>query len=485
MNAGGDSATATVRRSRWWYPLLAVVIGLVPLSLAELACYIFGWGVPEPHLATFENVRPLFVPDSSGEWMVVAENRLGYFRPARFDVQKALNEKRIFCLGGSTVQGRPYATETAFTTWLQLALNAAKEDHDWNVINCGGVSYASYRLTPILQEVLNYQPDLIVLMTGHNEFLEDRELATSDQRALPLRSAELLRQVARPSRPTARAILPEEVDALLDYKGGLEEYQLDLSWRDQVVEQYAENLDAMISLCRSAKTPLVLIAPVSNLRDIPPFKTAHAPGLDDADKARFEKAWDDARSSMQDETPDLHVAATHYDLTCQIDSWHSGAWFELGRCEDALRNYPSALEAYRAARDRDVCPLRMTSALEQKLRALAERTKTPLIDFAALIEAESRDGIPDSQWMLDHVHPTIAGHQLLARRLADWLVQTGVVRVDQPAEWERRVNQEWSGHLQNLPQSYFTTGAKRLASLNRWARGRGDKLRRGKESLGK
>ena len=42
------------------------------------------------------------------------------------------------------------------------------------MINCGGVSYASYRLGPILDEVLGYEPDLIMLYTGHNEFLEAR-----------------------------------------------------------------------------------------------------------------------------------------------------------------------------------------------------------------------------------------------------------------------------------------------------------------------
>ena len=44
----------------------------------------------------------------------------------------------------------------------------------WQVVNCGGVSYASYRLTPILEEVLTYQPDLMIVCTGHNEFLEAR-----------------------------------------------------------------------------------------------------------------------------------------------------------------------------------------------------------------------------------------------------------------------------------------------------------------------
>ena len=42
------------------------------------------------------------------------------------------------------------------------------------VINAGGICYASYRLLDLVDECLNYEPDLIIVMCGHNEFLEPR-----------------------------------------------------------------------------------------------------------------------------------------------------------------------------------------------------------------------------------------------------------------------------------------------------------------------
>ena len=63
-------------------------------------------------------------------------------------------------LGGSTVQGRPFSIETAFSTWLELSLTAADPSRIWQVVNCGGVSYASYRLAPIVDESSCYKPDL-------------------------------------------------------------------------------------------------------------------------------------------------------------------------------------------------------------------------------------------------------------------------------------------------------------------------------------
>ena len=471
---------ACSRRSRWWFPIAAIGLGVLPVLSLELLCHCFGWAAPDQEeLGEFANIRPLFVRDSSGTKMTTAENRLGYFRPVSFDIAKSAHENRVFCLGGSTVQGRPYAVETSFTTWLQIGLTSSSPNADrWTIVNCGGVSYASYRLTPVLREVLRYQPDCIVLMTGHNEFLEDRELKFSERSSTDFRTAELLRRAFRSHRVEPRALLPEEVDALLDYEGGLEAYDLDLKWRDDVATQYERNLRAMIALCREAHVPLVMIAPVSNVRDIPPFKVAHGPNVTVDDLDRWQTACAAARAAVQETPPNLTAAAKHYERACETDPWHAGSWFELGRTYDALHRHAAAATAYQRAVDADVCPLRMTSALNAVLRRVSAETKTPLIDFCERIKNESRHGMVDSQWMLDHVHPTIAGHQLLAEQVRDWLVDSKEFDLAGDPTWRARAAADWKAHLQNLPASYFTEGAKRLSSLNRWARGRGDKTGR-------
>ena len=35
----------------------------------------------------------------------------------------------------------------------------------------GGVSYASYRVAALMEELVRYEPDLFVIYSGHNEFL--------------------------------------------------------------------------------------------------------------------------------------------------------------------------------------------------------------------------------------------------------------------------------------------------------------------------
>ena len=149
------------------FRLAAVLLSLLPLLVCELVFIALGWGRPgeveDPYVG-FDEQRPLFV--RRGGNYEIPESRQEFFQPASFAAEKPAGTFRIFCLGGSTVQGRPYATETSFTAWLALNLQAAEDSRRWEVVNCGGVSYASYRLVPILRELLAHEPDLFVIYTG-------------------------------------------------------------------------------------------------------------------------------------------------------------------------------------------------------------------------------------------------------------------------------------------------------------------------------
>ena len=174
------------------------------------------------------------------------------------------------------------------------------------MINCGGVSYASYRLVPILEEVLeNYSPDLVILYTGQNEFLEDRTYAhvknlpsaVTKPYALASKSRlfnvirkgywKMTGQASAESIMNTRAILPAEVDALLEHEGGMEHYYRDPEWHTGVIDHYRFNLDRMCAAANDAGVPMILMNPAENLRDQPPFKSEHRAGITEAEKKLF------------------------------------------------------------------------------------------------------------------------------------------------------------------------------------------------------
>ena len=469
---------------------LAVLVGLAPLATAEVAFRIADVGRPsldDDPFVGFSAVRPLFVPNEAGDRYAISPAFAKFFRPDSFAARKPPGEFRAFVLGGSTVQGRPFAIETAFATWLELSLRAADPSHPWEVVNCGGISYASYRLVPILREVLAYQPDLIVLCTGQNEFLEDRTYGHLKRLPRPirrplefvanLRTFGLARRAAlglagwSDHAPEGRPILGPEVQALLDYKGGLEAYHRDETWRQDVIDHFAFNVRRMVRIAREAGVPIILVNEVANL-DMPPFKSEHRADLTDPELRRFESCWDEARSTYETSLP---RSIQTLERAIAIDDQHAGIHYTLAKCLQDLGRSDEAKAEFLLAKELDVCPLRILQPMVEAVRAIGRETGTPVIDLTEFFEARSPGGIPDGDWMVDHVHPSIAGHQLIGDALADELVTMGLL-APEPG-WKGRRDRAFEEQMASLDAFYYLKGQQRLGNLQLWAQGRADRLR--------
>ncbi|MGC9326678.1 MAG: GDSL-type esterase/lipase family protein [Candidatus Hinthialibacter sp.] len=456
-----------------------------PLVLIEIIFRI-GVSVPvdswsDPYI-TFEGLQPLFVLDSSKTHYETAENRLEFFRKQSFPAQKEKETLRIFCLGGSTVQGRPYSVETAFPAWLQLNLQAAQPQRRFEVINCGGVSYASYRLIPIMEELLHYSPDLFILYTGHNEFLEDRTYRSIKQtprlltrlhhQMTNLRAYSWLHRAisnwrAADIESASKAVLPTEVHARLDLQDGLDAYHRDDAWRQNIMNHFQRNLEVMMTIAEEAGVPVILINPTSNLKDCPPIKSELRSDLSQEEKKRFQKYWDQAEraewSAPEEKWRWLKKAQ-------EIDAQHAGVLYLMGKCFEIMGRLAEAKEWLLRAKEADVCPLRILGPMQKSIRDIAEQFHIPLVDVNKLVEDNTGGGIPGNEWLVDHVHPTIQGHQLIADALYDAIQEMGMIST--PCGWRQNRFQFWRHQLSSLSEAYYEKGAMRLMRLQKWSRGR-------------
>jgi lysophospholipase L1-like esterase len=484
-----------LRARRWLFRIGAVLLGLLPFLAFEALCTAFDWGRPGLHddpFVGFRSTRPLFVLSNDGARYEIPKARQTYFQAESFAAHKPDNEYRTFVLGESTVQGNPYGIQTSFTTWLEIALTAADPARKWEVVNCGGISYASYRLAPVLEEVLAYQPDLVILCVGHNEFLEARTFehvadrgellnaslaAASRWRTFNLaREAYLRTQGVSSSQPAAsRPILPTEVDVLLDYRGGLEEYHHDADLRRGAVAQYEYNLRRMVQMARDAGVPMILIDPVCNLADTPPFKSEHRPGLSVEDQHRWTELSEEASRRQRGEDRDAGEAVALLEQACQIDPDHAGGWYNLAKCYEIVGRWNDARRAYLRAKDADVCPLRILEPMHEVVSRVAEQYDVPLVDAQQRFADRSAHGITSGSWLADHVHPTIEGHQVLADELVGTLTQHGIV--DPLPDWEATKRKRYTEHYNSLDALYFAKGLEHLKMLRNWSAGRAERIR--------
>jgi len=465
----------------------AFVVVLLPLLVLEVVLRL---AVPAPAVdledpyVSFSGLRSLFAPDSTGMRYETAKERLDFFRPQSFTVVKAARTFRIFCLGGSTVQGRPYAVETSFTTWLRFNLDAAQPDREWEVINCGGISYASYRLAPIMRELLDYEPNLFIVYTGHNEFLEDRTYGHIKK--MPRWRVRLHRVLlnlriygtahayfsGRGAKKTdagdsSKTVLPTEVEAKLDFEDGLKWYHRDDAWRQGTIEHFGRNIEAMVQMSQEAGVPIILANPVANLEDCPPIKSQ---GDTEATEAQGREVAELREEARQLGWENAYGKIKLLEQAAAIDGRDAGLLYVIGKCYARIGRFDEAKQWLIKAKDEDICPLRILEPMREAVRDTAAQSDVRLVDVQALIESRSESSIAGGKWLLDHVHPSIAGHKLIADTLFETMEDMGLVR---PGEnWLTARDKLWEDHLSSLDDRYYRQGAARLKRLQIWSRGR-------------
>ena len=479
------------RRRTILFRLLAITIGFSPLLICEAALRIGGWqqtnAVHDPFVG-FTEIRPLFEPNPQGTHYEISKSRLPLFQPDSFLIEKPDDEFRIFCVGGSTVQGRPFSIETSFSTWLEMNLNTTDGSKNWQAINCGGVSYASYRLAPIVDEILKYEPDLIVLYTGHNEFLEDRTyesirqtpawIARSHDRLSALKTYSFLRSqfVANPAdQNETENTLPAEVEARLDFKNGLEQYHRDDLWKQEVTQHFNLNLRRIISAVRAADVPIILCNPACDLRDSAPFKSQHRIDISAADREKFSNV----RLKFQN-TDTAEQTAEFEKQTLQrlleIDAEHAMSHFKYATFCLAQGEGELAKHHFLKSKELDICPLRATEPIYETIAAVIQEFELPSIDVRNEFSLRAPDGIAGRESLIDHVHPTIHGHQLIAEMLLEEMIELKLLSATVDVD-KSEIEQRYAEHLKALPFMYFQQGKDRLAGLKRWAAGKVTKER--------
>ncbi len=240
----GDSPSNPSTLPRWKKACFGMLVSACFFGLLESLLTLFGVPVTLDHrdpFVGFDSTIPLFVEETVDGQPILqtAANKLRYFNAQRFSKVKAANTLRVFCLGGSTTFGRPFDDRTSYAGWLRELLPLADSEKQWEVINAGGVSYASYRVAEVMDELVKYSPDLFIIYTGHNEFLEERtygefknaspQLRRWTTPLLRTRTYSLAQQLLTTDRSGSEvgSVLPGEVDAILDHSVGPDAYHRD------------------------------------------------------------------------------------------------------------------------------------------------------------------------------------------------------------------------------------------------------------------
>ncbi len=349
-----------------------------------------------------------------------------------FAAEKEKNVARVFCLGGSASAGWPHPPEEIFSAYLEQGLQNAYRDRTIEVINVSAHAYAAYRVRLIFDRVLEFQPDLIVLYTGNNEFLEKRTyLPEGDRLDWIQGAADRLAAVRLLRNGWIRLRFPENTlpvshRAHVVYEQWSKIERIALTLRDdpaqleQLKSHYTHVVESMVRSAADRGVPVVLVTVPVNLRDWHPNVSVH--GLEGTSLSHWQSAFDAGRRDLL--RGDAGAARKNLDAALAVAPEHAESHFLLGRALETIGDDAGALGSYRRAVDLDRNPFRALSEFNISLRTIAARNPDVILaDAESAFLRTSEPHAPGFDLFLDYVHPTRTGNLILAETVFDAIVE--------------------------------------------------------------
>jgi lysophospholipase L1-like esterase len=351
------------------------------------------------------------------------------FRPAELSRAKPDGVVRIVGLGDSTAYGLFVGADAAFVALLGKEITAST-GLPVEAVNLGCAGYASDRVLALLPTALALHPDLVVVYVGHNEMLVGSDgPAAGLTPALRLRAALLARSslFAWLDYAWTRALRGAESERVREEVAALEAGQIPTfvpedvpaarraapssEFRARAAERYRENLRKIAAEGHAGRVPLLFVLPAENLR-WPPGLSFHAPGF--SEEKEFAAALRAAAALR--EAGKREQALAEIDRAIALSPEYAAAQFQRGVLLVDLGRTDEARAAFRAAIDRDGVTHRMTSPLEAAFLDAMEREQTPWVDLREALQSDPSDAVT-RHLFVDHVHPTAAGHEQIARAM--------------------------------------------------------------------
>jgi hypothetical protein len=413
-----------------------VLVPLLILFLLELFLRIFNYGNNYSLFIEYKGDKDylVFNPDASKKFFT--EQQIATKGNSEiFKKKKENNTIRIFVLGESTTIGYPYFHNGSFHRWLQYRLIHAYPDKNFEIINLSLTAVNSYTVLNFAKEVVNYEPDAVLIYTGHNEFYGALGAASTQTLGsnpriinfiLSLRDLKLAQLVINFYADIKNAF------GTSGLKPGGDRMQLmvakqEIPYRSDLYEkgviQFRDNMDQIMNLFSKRHIPLFVSNLVSNEKDLKPFisfkpDSIKSPGF----KINFalgEKAF---------KKNDLNSAETYFKKSDQLYSFNALCNYYLGQLAGKQGNFAQAKKYFLKAKDFDGLRFRAPEQFNEILYRLCNKyPETHLVDTRAAFENNANHHIIGDELTVDHVHADLRGYAIMSEMFYEAIKKYQVV----------------------------------------------------------
>lgn len=315
-----------------------------------------------------------------------------------FLTNKPDNGFRVFAMGGSSAAGYPYGFNGTYSRVVNDVLQDALPDRHVEVVNVGISAINSYTLFDQVDEIIEQQPDAVLIYAGHNEFYGALGVGSNENlggfpgfvrfylKLQRLKTFLFLRSVIV---DTGKWFSTTIGDAEYDENATLMErivdsrsIELDSPKHELAMIQFESNLHAIIDKYQKQGIPVFVGSVASNLKDHPPFID-----IPDGNQRSALEAYNEAKAVYE------------------------------------TRDYESALKLFSAARDLDGLKFRAPTGINNIIQSTTEQNENAFyVPVEENMKSFIEDGIIGFELMLEHLHPNQQGYFLIGKSYAESLL---------------------------------------------------------------
>lgn len=399
--------------------LFYTILVLIPVFILAILEFIL-------RLFSFGDNLGLFIPASDPKYLV-CNHSVGKRYFSKFEntipisdyflKEKPSNGYRIFVLGESTVQGFPYEPNIAFPRILQRRLQDIFPERTIEIVNLGLTAICSYTLLDFADEILNQNPDIVLIYTGHNEYYGALAVGSMENGSIPVwlknihlklvhfKVYQLLQKgISSIYKLFYPMTLTETKMTLMQHMVGKNVIPYGSELYNEGLNQFKYNMSKLLTKFKDAGIPVIISDLVSNIKDLPPFQSVDYKNYSVADSL-FEEA----------------------------------GQFEISS------HFEKAREKYLQAKDLDVIRFRASEDFNRMISNLADSFNIYRISIKSLFEKNSPNGLVGNNLMTEHLHPNADGYFLMADCFFNSLKENGLIE----SNWDTTKIRSWKYYRNN------------------------------------
>ena len=338
--------------------------------------------------------------------------------------EKGISEKtfNIYYFGESTMYGEPYRDTIPILVEKMLEGRVGGAELKWINMGIPGIDFNEVvrRIRQVVEQKNIYYPSLIVIYSGHNEFLYYQDFEDGNGFSFRKDDTNPIGFLVSRSRLAHKVAKVFKIYRLeVDERKFFDVPVVKADKRVEILKNYEDKVQSTISYLKNNQVPVVISTQTGNYADFEPNRSVYTG--DELKKEEFKKYMDEGL--VQEKNGENQKALSSYEKALKIDKGFAETYYRLGRAYRELGENEKAWEAYSKAVDFDMMPIRATSSQNEFIKGIGEDKKTKIIDTVNYLREKSETALIGNNYIVDAQHPNLKGYKLIAELYAKKIVE--------------------------------------------------------------